>query len=119
MSERGERGHRVQMWQDGGETHLVDEAVLLSGLHGAGPVLPERAHGAEDVHLGLALEEALQANISGQQHSSPANARRAVHHHWPLAVSHLDLPERERESVCVCVCACCVLHSLSPSPHAA
>ena len=107
----------------GWETHLVDEAVLLSGLHGAGPVLPERAHGAEDVHLGLALEEALQANISGQQHSSPANARRAVHHHRPLAVSHLDLPEerereRERECVCVCVCACCVLHSLSPSPHA-
>ena len=71
---------------------LVNEAVLLSSLDHAGPVLPQGGHNAEKIYPLVPLQDGLEANVTGQQHTCTSDARGTVDHSWTFIVRHLYRP---------------------------
>ncbi len=73
----------------GGVSYLVDESVLVPGLHHSVPVLPQCGHNAKDINPGLSLQDTLEANVTCNEDSSSSYTSRAVHHSWSIAISKL------------------------------
>ena len=73
--------------------YLVDELVLISGLHRSRTVLSDGGHKAKDVNGGVPLQDGLQPNINGNEDPSAADASTAVDHGRTSGVSHFDIHE--------------------------
>lgn len=71
-----------------GGTYLVDERVLVAGLHGAGPAPAHRVHRLRHVHGARGLELA-DRNVARDHRARAARARTAVHHVRPAVAPHV------------------------------
>ena len=69
------------------------ELVLVSGLHCSRTVLSNGGHKAEDINGSVPLQDSLQPNIDGNQHTRAPNASTAVDHSRAIGVGHLDVHE--------------------------
>ena len=78
---------------------LVDELVLVPGLHRSRTVLSDGGHKAKDIDGGVPLQHGLQADINGNQHPSAADASTAVDNGRTSGVSHLDVHEEVGDSL--------------------
>ena len=78
----------------------MDELVLVPGLHSSRTVLSDGGHKAKDVNGGVSLQDSLQTNINGNQHTRAANASTAVDHSRTSGVRHLDLHEEVGDCLC-------------------
>lgn len=55
-------------------SHLINQRILLSGLHGPGAVVSDPEHCPHDVGGARGVKLA-HADVTGEQHARPAGAR--------------------------------------------